>query len=169
VSLKSGKVQNSVRDVATANGILFVCDEPDGVVRMYALPGQTLPSGPLAAGTYLGASRTLGDEPTHLAIQGNVLYVLAGASIYWAPRGGQPAGVAHDLGDGRSRHRGARVGSARGRPCVGATERVEQRGHLRFPHGTRKHATILRAGNRKETRPHATVIAARRSSATPCR
>ena len=38
VSISNGKVQNSVRDVAIANGMLFVCDEPSKMIRIYALP-----------------------------------------------------------------------------------------------------------------------------------
>ena len=72
---KSGKVQHSVRDVAIANGVLFVCDEPSKVVRMYAL----------ADGSYIGSSQTLGGQPTHLAIHNGGLYVVAGALLYWSP------------------------------------------------------------------------------------
>jgi hypothetical protein len=36
-SLDNGKVKNSVRDVAIANGILLVCDEPENVVNLYSL------------------------------------------------------------------------------------------------------------------------------------
>ena len=52
VSPTTGKVQNSVRDVAIANGMLFVCDEPSKLVRIYALPN----------GDYLGASTALPDH-----------------------------------------------------------------------------------------------------------
>ncbi len=75
IDKKSGKVQNSVRDVAIANGILFVCDEPSEIVRMYAL----------ADGTYLGASDPLGGKPTHLAIQNGGLFAVAGALLYFCP------------------------------------------------------------------------------------
>jgi len=63
----SGKVQNSVRDVAIANGILFVCDEPEKVVDLYAL----------ADGRYLGSSTALSTSPTHLATNNGGLYVSA--------------------------------------------------------------------------------------------
>jgi hypothetical protein len=63
----SGKVQNSVRDVAIANGILFVCDEPEKVVDLYAL----------ADGRYLGSSNALSTSPTHLATNNGGLYVSA--------------------------------------------------------------------------------------------
>jgi hypothetical protein len=76
VSLNSsGKVQNSVRDVAIANGILFVCDEPFSLVRMYSL----------ADGTYLGASAPLGGSPTHLVLQNGGLFAVAGKLLYWSP------------------------------------------------------------------------------------
>ena len=69
----SGKVQNSVRDVAVANGILFVCDEPERVVNLYAL----------ADGSYLGSSNQLTNSPTHLLVENGGLYVSAGATLYW--------------------------------------------------------------------------------------
>jgi hypothetical protein len=47
-----------VRDVAVANGILFVCDEPDQVVNLYSL----------ADGSYLGSSNVLAEAPTHFAL-----------------------------------------------------------------------------------------------------
>jgi hypothetical protein len=75
VSPATGKVQNSVRDVAIANGMLFVCDEPSQLVRIYALPN----------GDYLGASSPLPDKPTHLALQNGGLYASASGGLYWAP------------------------------------------------------------------------------------
>lgn len=69
----TGKVQNSVRDVAIANGILFVCNEPASVINLYSL----------ADGRFLGSSNLLGDKPTHLAIQNGGLYVSAGSLLYW--------------------------------------------------------------------------------------
>lgn len=75
VSPMTGKVQNSVRDVLIANGMLFVCDEPSKVVRIYSLPG----------GDYLGASTPLPASPTHLAVQNGGLHVSAGAGLYWSP------------------------------------------------------------------------------------
>jgi hypothetical protein len=71
----SGKVRNSVRDVAIANGILFVCDEPEKVVDLYAL----------ADGRYLGSSTALSTSPTHLATNNGGLYVSAGSNLYWGP------------------------------------------------------------------------------------
>ena len=47
VSFDIGKVKNSVRDVAVANGILLVCDEPDKVINLYSL----------ADGSYLGCKQ----------------------------------------------------------------------------------------------------------------
>ena len=75
VSPTSGKVQNSVRGVEIANGMLFVCDEPGQLVRMYALPN----------GDYLGASSKLPDKPTHLTVQNGGLYASASGGLYWAP------------------------------------------------------------------------------------
>ena len=57
VTLDDGKVENSVRDVGIANGILLVCDEPDKIVSLYSL----------SDGSYLGSSNPLGSAPTHLA------------------------------------------------------------------------------------------------------
>jgi hypothetical protein len=71
----SGKLQNSVRDVAIANGMLFVCDEPSQLVRIYALPN----------GTYAGASAALPKKPTHLAVQDGGLYASASGGLYWSP------------------------------------------------------------------------------------
>jgi hypothetical protein len=75
VSIVNGKVQNSVRDVVIANGMLFVCDEPSMKVRIYALPD----------GAYLGATSALPAKPTHLAVQNGGLYVSAGGGLYWSP------------------------------------------------------------------------------------
>ncbi len=75
ISPTTGKVQNSVRDVAIANGMLFVCDEPSKVIRIYALPN----------GDYLGATTELPDKPTHLTVQNGGLYVSAGGGLYWSP------------------------------------------------------------------------------------
>jgi hypothetical protein len=72
VTFNGDKVQNSVRDVAIANGILFVCNEPHQRVNMYSLPD----------GTYLGHG-DLDSNPTHLAIQNGGLWVSAGESLYW--------------------------------------------------------------------------------------
>ncbi|MDT4966042.1 MAG: hypothetical protein QOJ64_779 [Acidobacteriota bacterium] len=69
---KDGKVLNSVRDVAVANGILFVCDEVGEQINMYAL----------ADGTFLGSS-TVAGSPTHFAIQNGGLWVIAGHSLFW--------------------------------------------------------------------------------------
>jgi hypothetical protein len=82
VTPHKGKVQNSVRDVTIANGILFVCNEPDSVVNMYSL----------ADGKFLGSSKKkLAGKPTHLAIFNAGLYVSAGKWLYW---GALPTGVA---------------------------------------------------------------------------
>jgi hypothetical protein len=70
----TGAVQNSVRDVAVVNGMLFVCDEPSQIVRIYALPN----------GDYLGSSAKLADKPTHLTVENGGLYVSAGSGLYWS-------------------------------------------------------------------------------------
>ena len=69
-----GKVQNSVRDVAIANGMLFDCDEPQQLINLYSLTD----------GTYLGSSNQLSHSPTHLSIYNGGLYVSAGQGLYWA-------------------------------------------------------------------------------------
>lgn len=73
VTIKSGKVQNSVRDAAVWSGVLFVCDEPDSLIRLYAL----------SDGTYLGAGPALASKPTHFNVQNSGLYVSAGPALYW--------------------------------------------------------------------------------------
>jgi hypothetical protein len=86
VTLDNGKVKNSVRDVAIANGILLVCDEPDKIVSLYSL----------SDGSYLGSSNPLGSAPTHLAINNGGLYVSAGSALYWGqlPQSPQSASLA---------------------------------------------------------------------------
>lgn len=66
------KLQNSVRDVAVANGFLFVCDEVDHAVNMYSLTN----------GAFLGQA-PLASKPTHLAIYNGGLYVSAGTTLFW--------------------------------------------------------------------------------------
>jgi hypothetical protein len=68
------KVENSVRDVAVANGMLFVCNEPKQVINLYSLKD----------GSFLGASNPLSNSPTHLSIYNGGLYVSAGPGFYWA-------------------------------------------------------------------------------------
>jgi hypothetical protein len=86
VTLDNGKVKNSVRDVAIANGILLVCDEPDKIVSLYSL----------SDGSYLGSSNPLGGAPTHLAVNNGGLYVSAGSALYWGqlPQSPQSASLA---------------------------------------------------------------------------
>ncbi|HEY6391624.1 MAG TPA: hypothetical protein VIX89_10125 [Bryobacteraceae bacterium] len=72
---KDEKVQHSVRDLAFANGILFVVDEPGDCVRMYD------PS----TGEYHGKSSGDLKSPTHLLIQGATMYVTAGSEIWTSP------------------------------------------------------------------------------------
>ena len=75
------KVENSVRDLAIFGSVLFVCDEPEKVIRLYSLPD----------GNYLGASSPLPKSPTHLAIYSNGLYVSAGDQLYWSSLSNPPA------------------------------------------------------------------------------
>jgi hypothetical protein len=90
---KAVKPSNSVRDVAIADGILFVCDEVDSQINMYELKD----------GKFLGAtaveslSESAADSaaesakkssskhmPTHLAIDSNGIWVSADAGLYWS-------------------------------------------------------------------------------------
>lgn len=70
-----GKISHSVRGVAINNGMVFVCDEPAQVIRIYAL----------ADGTYLGASPELPGNPTHLIVQNGGLYASAKSGLCWSP------------------------------------------------------------------------------------
>lgn len=74
---KTEKVQNSVRDVAYLAGptpLLFVLDEPEGIVRVYnPVTGQPL----------LNSNPIPG--PTHLLIEGGTIYVSAGYQVMTAP------------------------------------------------------------------------------------
>jgi hypothetical protein len=69
----SQKVQNSVRDVALANGLLLVCDEPGKRITMYAT----------ADGSYVGASNSLDNGPTHLLMVNGGVLVSAKTELYW--------------------------------------------------------------------------------------
>ena len=64
---------NSVRDVAVANGLLFVCDEMDCQINMYEVHH----------GVYLGSGALSGNQPTHLAIDGKGLWASAGETLWW--------------------------------------------------------------------------------------
>ncbi len=70
VSIQKKKVQNSVRDVAYLNGLLYVLDEPGGFVRIYnPTTGQPLiNSNPI-------------NSPTHLLVHGSTIYVAAGNQV----------------------------------------------------------------------------------------
>lgn len=68
------KPQNSVRDVAAANGTLYVCDEVGMTVNAYSL----------GDGTFLGSSNPLPSHPTHIAISSTGLFVSAGSTLWWA-------------------------------------------------------------------------------------
>lgn len=70
VAIIEGKVQNSVRDVALYDGILYVADEPGNVIRLYDS----------ATATPLGISNQV-IEPVHLLIQNGVIYVSAGTEV----------------------------------------------------------------------------------------
>jgi hypothetical protein len=75
---------HSVRDVAIARGILFVCDEADSRIKMYALKsGAPLGSASLIAG------------PTHLAIFNGGLWVSARQGLWWSalPRSASKASL----------------------------------------------------------------------------
>jgi hypothetical protein len=74
------KVENSVRDLAIFGSVLYVCDEPQKMIRLYSLPD----------GNYLGASAPFAKSPTHLAIYDNGLYVSAGDQIYWSALSSSP-------------------------------------------------------------------------------
>jgi hypothetical protein len=87
VSFENGKVKNSVRDVAIANGILFVCDEPEKLVKMYSL----------ADGSYLGSSDRLAEGPTHFAINNGGLFVSAGSQLYWGSLPQSPSSASLSL------------------------------------------------------------------------
>ena len=77
---------NSVRDVAIANGILFVCDEVDCTINMYDLHDGTF------------VSRTaVGHAPTHLAIHGGALWVSADERLYWSLLPGSPSAASLSL------------------------------------------------------------------------
>jgi hypothetical protein len=67
--------KNSVRGVAVANGLLFVCNEVGSTVNVYAS----------ADGTFLGASNPIPTKPTHVVVWSGGLFVVAGASLWWAP------------------------------------------------------------------------------------
>ncbi len=75
------KVQNSVRDLAIADAVLMVCDEPSTLIRLYSLPD----------GDYLGSGPTLPSGPTHLAAVPGGLFVSAGNQLYWSAPGASPA------------------------------------------------------------------------------
>lgn len=74
VHLKGGKVNHSVRGVLAAAGLLYACDEPGGVVRVYAAPGGT----PVLKSTAVGS-------PVQLLLAGGRVYVAAGEQVYSAP------------------------------------------------------------------------------------
>lgn len=65
---------NSVRGVAIASDILFVCDEVDEQINMYRL----------ADGAYLGSGSLAGAKPTHVTVDRTGLWVSAGASLAWS-------------------------------------------------------------------------------------
>ena len=65
---------NSVRDVAVASGILFVCDEVDCQINM----------SDRNSGNYLGSGSLNSNGPTHLAVNQRGLWVSAGKTLYWS-------------------------------------------------------------------------------------
>jgi hypothetical protein len=72
---KANEPHNSVRDVAIANGILFVCDEVDSRINMYDLDGGA----PLGSGTATGLK-----NPTHLAVFDGGLWVSSENDLFWS-------------------------------------------------------------------------------------
>jgi hypothetical protein len=68
------KPANSVRDVAVANGILFVCDEVDCQINMYDVHH----------GTFLGSGALNGNKPTHLAMHSTGVWVSADDTLWWS-------------------------------------------------------------------------------------
>jgi hypothetical protein len=66
------KVTKSVRGVLSINGYLYVADEPEGVVKVYALDG-----------TYRGRSTHV-KRPVHLLYTAGCLCVSSGSSIQYA-------------------------------------------------------------------------------------
>ena len=95
----SGKTHNSVRGVAVANGILFVCDEPDSAVNLYQL----------SDGAFLGSGPVGSDKPTHLVIYDGGLWVSAESSsigVKFPPRPRKPRWLwrkFHSLRPGKTR------------------------------------------------------------------
>ena len=76
---KKQKVQKSVRDVAIANDILFVCDEVHQSINMYSLKD----------GSFLTQAK-LDGNPTHLASCNGGLFVSAGTKLFWGQLPAQP-------------------------------------------------------------------------------
>jgi hypothetical protein len=76
---KKQKVQKSVRDVAIANDILFVCDEVHQSINMYSLKD----------GSFLTQAK-LDGNPTHLASCKGGLFVSAGTKLFWGQLPAQP-------------------------------------------------------------------------------
>jgi len=73
------KVQNSVRDLAIATDILFVCDEVHESINIYSLKD----------GSFLTQAK-LDGNPTHLAIYNGGLFVSAGTKLFWGQLPVQP-------------------------------------------------------------------------------
>ncbi len=73
IDSSSKKVQNSVRDVALAGGLLLVCDEPGKRINLYST----------VDGAFVGASNSLDNGPTHLAILNGGVLVSAKTELYW--------------------------------------------------------------------------------------
>ncbi|WP_114240590.1 hypothetical protein [Dyella sp. C9] len=74
VTEQDSKVHKSVRDVALSGGILFVADEPAGLIRLYDANTAT----PLGISTAL-------TEPTHILINNGIIYVSASNGVWSAP------------------------------------------------------------------------------------
>lgn len=82
VELKNGKVQNSVRGVVFNAGLLYVVDEPGGMVRMYdPTTGQPILN-----------SSTL-KSPVQLLIHDGTMYVGAGQQVLSSPIPNPASGI----------------------------------------------------------------------------
>jgi hypothetical protein len=74
-ALSQGAMSHSVRDVVICSGVLCVADEANQKVKMYQLGSGT-------PGTFLAESAKLPSGPIHLRVQGMILLVAVGASVY---------------------------------------------------------------------------------------
>ncbi len=73
VDIENGKVQHSVRDVVLTGGLIYVCDEAAGAVKVYDMNGN-----------YHFMSNSV-PSPAHLLLYNNQLYVSGGDAVMSAP------------------------------------------------------------------------------------